>query len=308
MLQFDARKVMGATSVSAAAAPAPSLAPARQLTPEAQKVADEPVAPAYSPIVLAGVVRIIDAVSIAIVGLAVHLLYVFPTYGFAWYYAGAFAGIAVLAVLAFQAADIYDVQGFRSPVLQITRLGVAWTIVFLLAMATAFFAKFEGMFSRVWLGTSYIIGFVALIGFRTVLAGVVRHWTHEGRLDGRTVVVGGGETGESLIEAIKAQRDSDVHVVGVFDDRSDERSPDTLAGRRKLGTVDDLVEFARRTRVDLVIFSLPISAEARILQMLKKLWILPVDIRLAAHSNKLRFRPSSCPTAAMRISFSDHLP
>jgi lipopolysaccharide/colanic/teichoic acid biosynthesis glycosyltransferase len=25
--------------------------------------------------------------------------------------------------------------------------------------------------------------------------------------------------------------------------------------------------------------------------MLKKLWILPVDIRLAAHSNKLRFRP-----------------
>ena len=34
------------------------------------------------------------------------------------------------------------------------------------------------------------------------------------------------------------------------------------AGRTKLGTVDDLVEFARRTRVDLVIFSLPISAES----------------------------------------------
>ena len=40
-----------------------------------------------------------------------------------------------------------------------------------------------------------------------------------------------------------------------------------------------------------MIFSLPISAEGRILQMLKKLWVLPVDIRLAAHSNKLRFRP-----------------
>ena len=25
--------------------------------------------------------------------------------------------------------------------------------------------------------------------------------------------------------------------------------------------------------------------------MLKKLWVLPVDIRLAAHANKLRFRP-----------------
>ena len=67
----------------------------------------------------------------------------------------------------------------------------------------------------------------------------------------------------------------------------------TVAGRAKLGTVDDLVEFARRTRIDLVIFSLPISAEGRILQMLKKLWVLPLDIRLAAHTNKLQFRPRS---------------
>jgi Undecaprenyl-phosphate glucose phosphotransferase len=57
--------------------------------------------------------------------------------------------------------------------------------------------------------------------------------------------------------------------------------------------VDDLVEFARRTRVDLVLFSLPISAEGRILEMLKKLWVLPVDIRLSAHNNQLRFRPRS---------------
>jgi hypothetical protein len=42
-----------------------------------------------------------------------------------------------------------------------------------------------------------------------------------------------------------------------------------------------------------VLFSLPISAESRILQMLKKLWVLPVDIRLSAHTNKLRFRPRS---------------
>ena len=42
-----------------------------------------------------------------------------------------------------------------------------------------------------------------------------------------------------------------------------------------------------------MIFSLPISAEGRILQMLKKLWVLPVDIRLAAHTNKLQFRPRS---------------
>jgi Undecaprenyl-phosphate glucose phosphotransferase len=84
-----------------------------------------------------------------------------------------------------------------------------------------------------------------------------------------------------------------VEIVGLFDDRGDARTGPDAAGERKLGTVDDLVEFGRRTRVDLVIFSLPISAETRILQMLKKLWVLPVDIRLAAHTNKLQFRPRS---------------
>ena len=136
-------------------------------------------------------------------------------------------------------------------------------------------------------------GLFALIAFRRGLFLLVRRWTREGRLDRRTVVVGADHNGETLIHSLAAQRDSDVRVIGVFDDRSDERSPPSCAGVPKLGTVDDLVEFARHTRVDLVIFSLPISAESRILQMLKKLWVLPVDIRLSAHTNKLRYRPRS---------------
>jgi Undecaprenyl-phosphate glucose phosphotransferase len=132
-----------------------------------------------------------------------------------------------------------------------------------------------------------------LIAFRRVLFLLVRRWTREGRLDRRTVVVGADANGESLIRSLAAQRDSDVHVVGVFDDRGDERSAASCGGVPKLGSVNDLVAFARSTRVDLVIFSLPISAESRLLQMLKKLWVLPVDIRLSAHSNKLHFRPRS---------------
>src|SRR5262249_58199367 len=149
------------------------------------------------PIVIAGVVRMIDAGAIAAIGLAIHVVDVFPTYGFAWYYAGAFIGIAVLAVLAFQVADIYDVQAFRSPVRQITRLGMAWTIVFLLAMAAAFFAKFEGMFSRVWLAGSYIVGFLALVGFRAVLAAGGGHLSHEGPLRPRTAGGAGREAAQS---------------------------------------------------------------------------------------------------------------
>jgi Undecaprenyl-phosphate glucose phosphotransferase len=122
---------------------------------------------------------------------------------------------------------------------------------------------------------------------------LVRGWAREGRLDRRTIIVGADENGEELVRALKVQEDSDIDVLGVFDDRNDSRALETCAGSPKLGKVDDIVEFARRTRVDLVLFALPISAETRILAMLKKLWVLPVDIRLSAHTNKLRFRPRS---------------
>jgi Undecaprenyl-phosphate glucose phosphotransferase len=105
------------------------------------------------------------------------------------------------------------------------------------------------------------------------------------------VIVGGGDKAAKLIEALKASTDSDIRICGIFDDRDDARSPPVVAGYPKLGKVRELVDFARRTRVDLLIVSLPITAETRVLEMLRTLWVLPVDIRLSAHTEKLRFRP-----------------
>ncbi|MBW8855795.1 MAG: sugar transferase, partial [Bradyrhizobium sp.] len=132
-----------------------------------------------------------------------------------------------------------------------------------------------------------------LVAERFFLRAMVRSWARQGRLDRRTIIVGSDQNGEQLVAALKVQDDTDIDVLGVFDDRNDSRALETCAGSPKLGKVDDIIEFARRTRVDLVLFALPISAETRILEMLKKLWVLPVDIRLSAHTNKLRFRPRS---------------
>jgi Undecaprenyl-phosphate glucose phosphotransferase len=264
-----------------------------RLSPAAAALAEEHYEPALSPIVLAGVVRLIEAAVVLVIGLAVYVAYVVPAHGFAWYYFAAIFGIAILAMMAFQVADIYQVQAFRGHEKQYMRLASAWSVVFLIAISMSFFAKAGDQFSRVWLGMFYVLGLFALTAFRRGLFLLVRRWTREGRLDRRTVVVGADANGETLIDSLASQRDSDVRVIGVFDDRGDARSSASCAGIPKLGTVDDLVEFARNTRVDLVIFSLPVSAEARILQMLKKLWVLPVDIRLSAHTNKLRYRPRS---------------
>ena len=216
-----------------------------------------------------------------------------PSRGFYWEFLAAIFGVAATAVICFQAADIYQVQLFRGHLLQMTRMISSWAFVFLLFIGASFIVKLGSEISRLWLTAFFFGGLAALVTGRMFLRSLVRSWARQGRLDRRTIIVGADENGEQLVQALKTQDDSDIKVLGVFDDRNDDRAMDTCAGSPKLGKVDDIVELARRTRIDLVLFALPISAETRILEMLKKLWVLPVDIRLSAHTNKLRFRPRS---------------
>src|SRR3954469_6750041 len=289
-MEFNAAKFVH----EMAAAPEQRARPA-QLSPLALMVAAQPIIDAKSPIVLAGFVRMAEFALIAVTGIVIYFAYVFPQYGqvFDLYYVGTALGVATLAVIAFQVVDIYHIHAFRRPGNQLAKLTVAWCLVFLSFVAVMFFARLGDLYSRIWLAGLFGVGLISLYAFRLMLYGKVRRWSREGRLDRRAVMVGGGEPGDGLVSALAQQKDSEVRLLGVFDDRGDDRAPNFCGGLPKLGTVDDLVEFARRTRVDLVLFSLPISAESRILQMLKKLWVLPVDIRLSAHNNQLRFRPRS---------------
>jgi Undecaprenyl-phosphate glucose phosphotransferase len=275
---------------AAAAARKIPVAP-RELSPLARMIAAEPVQPAISAVVLAGIIRGYEFLAIVGLGLIIHYGYVEPHESLSWRYILATIGMSTSAILAFQLAELYSISALRTRVEQLSRVGLIWTIVFLLATATAFFARPDGDFSRVWAASWFGSVLLSLYGGRLIISSMVRHWTREGRLIRRTVIVGGGSAGEHLIHALNAQRDSDLDIRGVFDDRNDDRSPPSVAGLSKLGTVDDLVEFARRTRIDLLLVSLPITAEERVLQMVRKLWVLPVDLRLAAHASKLRFRP-----------------
>src|SRR5712692_3778415 len=123
---------------------------AQELPAAAKLVAFQPHAPAYSPVVVAGFVRIFEFALMAAIGAAVYVAYVVPADGFDWYYPFTVAAMAALAVLVFQAADVYHVQAFRSPGNECTRMLAAWSLLFLIATAIAFFARLGGLYSRVW--------------------------------------------------------------------------------------------------------------------------------------------------------------
>ena len=292
MEPVDTRSMINAaTTLALSADGAPRVERRRRLSPAALTLANERVRPAYSPIVIEGAVRVADFLVIVLVGTTLYFGYVAQVDNFSWSYIAAILGISAAAVISFQAADVYDVETFRRQLGQLTRLISAWAFVFLIFIAASFLAKAGDAVSRLWLSAFFFCGIGLLTAERLVLRSLVRSWARQGRLERRTIIVGADEAGENLIRALEAQDDSNIRVLGVFDDRNDERSLTACAGKPKLGKIDDIIEFARRTRIDLVLFALPISAETRILEMLKKLWVLPVDVRLSAHTNKLRFRP-----------------
>ena len=194
MAQFDSRSMIEAAAASSSSGGAARLAPPRPLAEAAAEAAAEPVAAAMSPIVLAGAIRMIEFALVAAIGTIIYAAYVVPTEGislyYSWHYFAAILGVAVLSTLAFQVADIYQVQAFRGYEKQYFRLASAWSVVFLIVIGASFFLKAGDQFSRVWLGGFYIAGLLALLAFRRGLFLMVRRWTQEGRLNRRTAIVG----------------------------------------------------------------------------------------------------------------------
>ena len=90
----------------------------------------------------------------------------------------------------------------RTHVYQLSRIGLVWALVFLLAFAVSFFARIDDVYSRVWAATWFVSGLFTLFAGRLILASLVRYWTRMGRLVRRTVIVGGGPTGVEMAGAV----------------------------------------------------------------------------------------------------------
>ena len=264
-----------------------------RLNPVAREVANQYRRQTLSPVLVGGTLRVVEFVLLVLCGLLMFLVHVGSATHLAWTYVAIVVGGSVGAVLLLQLTDTYQIPSLRHPFAHFGRVILAWSVTFASMAVAGFFLKVSEEFSRIWFAGWYLSGLAAVFLLRLVMSWLIRRWARNGVMERRAVIVGGGGPAEKLIRAIEQQPFNDIRICGIFDDRDDRRSPLVVAGYPKLGTVAELIAFARIARIDMLIVSLPLTAETRVLEMLKKLWVLPVDIRLSAHSNQLRFRPRS---------------
>ncbi|MCW4114248.1 undecaprenyl-phosphate glucose phosphotransferase [Aurantimonas sp. MSK8Z-1] len=274
--------------------PAPPLDPAEvELNPFARRTARQFRDKSISPRMLTGLLRMVEIALIAMSGFVGYLAYVGYGPGTLETYVTLILAGSVLCSLTLQVAQAYQFSTLRTLGQQGLRVaaGLAGTLA-VIAVAL-FFMKAQHDVSRMWLGIWMASNAAVLFGARLLLRARLRSWRRNGILERRAVIVGGGASAESLIRSLEAQPESDIRVCGIFDDRGDRRSPPMVAGYHKLGTIRQLVEFARLAEIDMLIVTLPLSAEKRVLSLLKELWVLPLDIHLSAQSSQIRLLPRS---------------
>ena len=264
-----------------------------ELNELASQVAQQFAAGSISPHVVSGITRLTEFLAIMGAGALAFIIQIMPETGFVSWHVGASVLVALVYAGLLQGFDGYQIGTLRTGINQLSKAAVGFALSLMVLVLAAYLFDVIEAGTRQWLTHwfAYGLGFIAV--FRLIAMVAMRKLSAEGRLERRAVIVGGGTLAADLIHSLEGQSDTDIRICGIFDDRSGDRSPPVVAGYPKLGTVPELVEFARKARINMLIVALPLTAEKRVVQLLKRLWVLPVDIRLSAHTNKLNFRTRS---------------
>ena len=243
-----------------------------------------------SPVIVSGALRAIEFLLVAVIGLLIAAFYVHEDDAFGTrQYLVALAGTSLALVGLAELFGLYARPALTAITRQLPRLLLAWTLALGLLVASVFLLKIGPDFSRVWLVAWYVTGASALVVTRFVTSILVRRWARAGRLNLRAVVYGSGPAAHELIRALEEDAGNDIRICGIFDERGDDRTRRMISGYPLLGGIEDLLAFGRNARLDLVLVALPMTAEERLIDIVRRLWVLPVDIRLAATATKVRF-------------------
>ena len=235
-----------------------------------------------------GIVLIFDVFSMIAAGLATALVFL-PAQATNLALVGAVTlTVPAITVYILQRLWAYTVPALSGITRQIRSLLIGLVGAFVLVTGGLFLAGIDVMALRLWLLAWLLATLTVLPLFRFLASTVISRAEARGELARRAVIVGGGKACEDLIIRLEKTSEKAIRILGVFDDRGNERSPEAIGRYRKIGTFDELEDYCREQYADLLIIALPSTAEERILHLMRKLWELPIDVRIAAHTSRLK--------------------
>ncbi len=191
-----------------------------------------------------------------------------------------FVGSITFAVLA-ESLGCYDIDAQFSLRQAWQRVLTSWIAVLLFMITLGFLLKESDVVSRSWALGWFSGGGAALLGMRAITTIWVRRLKNRGTFNQRVAIFGAGAQGERFADYVSSHDRLTISLVGFFDDRSESRSPNQSKTLPVLGNMSALISMIRDGRIDQVVVALPWSAETRLQQVVSRLALTPVKIRLA---------------------------
>ena len=191
-----------------------------------------------------------------------------------------FVAAIAFAMLA-ETVGSYDIDAQFSLRQAWQRVLTAWLATTLFMVTLGFLLKASDQVSRQWALLWVVAGGMALLIGRVAMTIWVRQLKRRGIFNQRVAIFGAGQQGARLAEYILGTDKLTITLVGFYDDRMDGRVPSESHGIKLLGNLSALMSTIRQGNIDQVIVALPWSAETRLQQVVSRLALTPVRIRLA---------------------------
>jgi polysaccharide biosynthesis protein PslA len=193
--------------------------------------------------------------------------------------------ITLIASLAFavlaESLGSYDIEAQFSLRLGWRRALLAWTMSALFLITMGFLLKSSEDVSRAWAISWFALGGMALLFTRIATTIWVRRLKKRGTFNERVAIFGAGPQGVRFAEYVQAHDRLTITLVGIFDDRRPDRLPTEAAGVPVLGNLTTLIGMIRSGLIDQVVVALPWAAERRLQDVMARLVLTPVKVRLA---------------------------
>jgi Undecaprenyl-phosphate glucose phosphotransferase len=233
----------------------------------------------YSKELVSGFATFVDFFNLLVSGFCIYWYYVGWNNTNFHYYSFGIISLSTAVIVTFHKIGLYEITSFFNP--KIHFLKIFWVLVTALGLflSLAFSLKISDQFSRVWVFSWFIISFPLVLSGRGLFSYLFRLFVKTGQITRKIVIVGTGTQAKSFINKIASSKFLWIKVEGIFDDRL-ERIGSTFMGFPILGTIDDLVDFARRNSLDDIIVTLPWGAHERLNKIISTLEELPVNVRL----------------------------
>lgn len=213
--------------------------------------------------------RLVDAAIVAGV-----LAVVASTYGVHWTpaytYSATLAGAGFLLLAEFNGLYRLSINArFATELAQVT---TTWIVVIAGLLSLAFVTKTSAEFSRVTI-TGWVLGVPPCIGiWRILLRSIMRDLRRRGISTQTVAIAGCTPVAQQLLESFRSDPTLGIVIRGVYDDRA---APRRHRGIEQLAPVQGdlalLVEDARQGKVDVVYVALPLRAEIRSAELIRRL-------------------------------------